>query len=467
MRRKLSLTARLTIFFSMISALVLLGLVKVITLTIENYFLLQDDRILKGKSELVRESIRNKAIDGKTLKTEQLLDAGLVGHQNLSVVIVSQTGRVIYTTEHSIIPSFDLISRVQNNPSKIVSWRDDGREYRILAEEVLISLDSGPPAPSMVLIALDNGQHQAFMLRFQQQVMTYTVVAVLISGLLGWIATRKGLTPLLSMKNRARRVTAEQLNHRMEVESVPVEIAGLADVINTMLERLEQAFSRLSQYSSDIAHELRTPISNLMTQSQVALTRPRGEEDYRAILYSNIEEYERLSRMISDMLFLAKAEHMQCLPSRSELLLENEITDLIEFYEALAEEQKIKVSLSGKGKISGDQLMIRRAISNLLSNAIRHTPKHEAIHISLSQRNDKVMLDIRNSGETISVQDLPYLFDRFYRSKNPSKNNGSEDGFGLGLAITKAIIEGHNGRITVRSDSQETCFHIEFKVASN
>jgi len=217
-----------------------------------------------------------------------------------------------------------------------------------------------------------------------------------------------------------------------------------------MLARLEDSFRRLSDFSSDLAHELRTPVSNLMTQTQVALARARTADEYREILYSNLEEYERLSQMTSDMLFLAKADN-GLIATRTEIVdLASEVERLFAFYEALAEERDVRLVLAGEGRARADRDMLRRAISNLLSNAIRHTPQHGEIRVTIGEgRAGQTELSVENPGPPIAPEHLPRLFDRFYRV-DASRRKESE-GAGLGLAIAKSIIEAHGGSISASS----------------
>ncbi|PPC97759.1 MAG: two-component sensor histidine kinase, partial [Methylotenera sp.] len=212
-------------------------------------------------------------------------------------------------------------------------------------------------------------------------------------------------------------------------------------------------------FSSDLAHELRTPISNLMTQTQVALSKERSADEYREVLYSNLEEYERLARMIADMLFLAKADNGLIIPSSEVVDLSTEVRELFGFYEAIADEQGVNLVLAGEGTVKGDKLMLRRALSNLLSNAIRHTTYGGSVKVFINQSKSKEMsIAIENFGETIAKEYLPRLFDRFYRV-DPSRQKAS-DGAGLGLAITKSIIEAHQGKIQVLSLNGSTRFEI-------
>jgi two-component system heavy metal sensor histidine kinase CusS len=281
----------------------------------------------------------------------------------------------------------------------------------------------------------------------------------LASGLLGWFAARRGLAPLRSMRELAAAVTAQRLDQRLPVDAVPTELADLASTLNEMLERLEESFRRLSDFSSDLAHELRTPISNLMMQTQVSLSRMRDAASYREILESNAEEFERLARMISDMLFLAKAENGLAIARSEQVDLAREVQGLFEFYEALADEKQIRLQLVGAGHVQGDRLMLRRALNNLLSNALRYTHRNGSVVVTIGQEDAWSVLSVGNTGETIAPQHLSRLFERFYRA-DPSRQQVAGEGTGLGLAITQAIVRAHHGEMAVTSSQGCTRFSV-------
>ena len=242
---------------------------------------------------------------------------------------------------------------------------------------------------------------------------------------------------------------------------MPVEMADLAQELNRMFDRLQDDFQRLTDFSSDLAHELRTPISNLLTQTQVALATKRDAATYRDTLASNAEEFQRLARMVSDMLFLAKTERGVDLPHKEVFSARKEAQALLDFYEAVAEEKAIQLQLHGDGQIDGDRLMFRRALSNLLSNALRYTPNAGAITIGISSTGHATSVAVENTGQDIDPKVLPRLFDRFYRA-DPSRAHPDSDGSGLGLAITRAIAEAHGGSVDAASSRGHTCFTLWF-----
>jgi two-component system heavy metal sensor histidine kinase CusS len=284
-------------------------------------------------------------------------------------------------------------------------------------------------------------------------------LAALAAAALGWAATRAGLRPLRQVTALAAGLEASGLGARLPQTRVPVEIETLVVAFNAMLARLEDSFRRLSEFSADIAHELRTPIGNLMIQTQVALAEARDAEQYREVLYSSLEEYERMGQMVGDMLFLAQADNGQLRPSTARVDLAAEIQTLFDYLDAWSEERGVTLVLEGNAApVPGDRLMLRRALSNLLSNAIRHTPAGQRVRVHLESDTRTTRVAVENPGDPIPPEHLPRLFDRFYRLDPARRRQG--EGAGLGLAIVKSIIDAHRGSIAVTSDGQGTRFSI-------
>ncbi|PKM44747.1 MAG: two-component sensor histidine kinase [Gammaproteobacteria bacterium HGW-Gammaproteobacteria-1] len=452
---RLSLTARLTLLFAAASSVVLLALGWLIGVAIERHFEELDRDVLVGKMMLARQVIGGIATTGDYAQLPAQIDAVFAGHHEIVVQVLDGTGKTLYVTPGVAFPD-NWATRTGNTPeTRLFAWSAGGRAYRGLAETVATAIVGWPP--SRVAIAADVGHHAAFMAAFLRILWLFVAAAALLTGLLGWYAARRGLAPLRGMRDQAAAITAHKLDRRLAAEAVPVELASLAAALNDMLQRLEDAFRRLSDFSSDLAHELRTPINNLMMQTQVALSRARDAAAYREILESNAEEYERLARMISDMLFLAKAEHGLAVVTPERVDLARELRDLFEFYDALAEEKGIRLLLAGAGSVRGDRLMLRRALSNLLSNALRHTSAQGGITVTITTEDAALVVAVENPGETIPAHQLPRLFERFYRG-DPARQHADGEGMGLGLAIVRAIVQAHKGTIAVTSSGGRTCF---------
>ena len=453
-----SITFQLTALFSVSSTAVLLLLGLLIWTSVERHFVDLDVEMLSGKLVLAQRAVEKINTPAQLAELPQRLDDALSGHHGFSVMVVASDGQTLYATDGVAFPPELSRRTTASEPHQPMVWQTkDGRPMRGIAAPAFTGVADLPP--TMVAIGTDISLHEHFKHSFQITLWLFVLLAACMSGILGWVAARRGLAPFIAIKSKAADITAHELHARLPIDAVPVELRDLVETLNDMLARLEDSFKKLSDFSSDIAHELRTPVSNLLTQTQVMLSRERTPDEYRDVLASNIEEFERLSRMVSDMLFLAKSDNRLMIPRPEQLDLQIEVNDLCEFYEALAEEKSIVLTCSGRGHVSGDRLMLRRAISNLLSNALRHTPPGGSIAIDLDDTAESlVKLSVENSGETIPADHLPRLFDRFYRA-DASRHNLAE-GAGLGLAITQSIARAHGGDISVRSSAGRTKFEL-------
>ncbi|TCV90259.1 heavy metal sensor histidine kinase [Sulfurirhabdus autotrophica] len=457
---RISITARLTFFFAVTSAIIMISVGIVLDWAMEKHFKQLDVVEINGKLELIRHAINEKLPPESNNSLSLRLSDALIGHHALSVKVLKPGGIELLNLGEADFPDTLMQDPVETNAvnrDMLRTWHEGDNTFHGVA----VALSSGQPGlPFIVALGTSTEQHQAFINLFQQTLMIAVALGILLSSILAWLVSHKGLEPLRKIARIAEGISAEKLHNRLPVEVVPIELTNLATALNQMLSRLEESFHRLSDFSSDIAHEIRTPVSNLMTVTNVALTKARSAEEYREILYSNLEEYQRLSRMIDDMLFLAKADNGLLIPHNEAVDLASEIQGLFTFYEALAEEKHLALTSEGQGVIQGDRLMLQRALSNLLSNAIRHTPSGGKIRIDLlSEVPGVAVVNIENTGNPIPFKYLPRIFDRFYRV-DPSRQRSS-DGAGLGLAITKSIIEAHDGHITATSDDDKTLFTIQ------
>jgi two-component system, OmpR family, heavy metal sensor histidine kinase CusS len=450
---RISLTQRLTLMFVLAASAVLLGLGFVIASSVEQHFEDLDREVLAGKMELTRQALqRVHTQQGLTEFTHQLAYS-LVGHHGMEVMVIDADEAVIFATGHAHFDPAQVIRQASQAPNQPALWRLDTQTYRSLAARLPTAIvdATGQALPVVVAVATDIAHHQAYMDEFLRTLWWFVAGAALLTGVLGWVVVRRGLAPLRAMRTQAQGVTAQQLSQRLPVSAIPRELAELAQSLNEMLARLEEAFQRLTDFSSDIAHELRTPVSNLLTQTQVTLSRARSAEDYRQILESNAEEFERMARMISDMLLLAKSDHGLALLQRQELSLADEVRALFDYFDAVAEEKNVSLRLLGDGMVSADRLMLRRALGNLLSNALRHADVASTVTVRVQTMEDGVQISVANQGDAIAPEHLTRVFDRFFRV-DPARQRSSE-GTGLGLAITQSVVAAHGG--TIRADSAD------------
>jgi two-component system heavy metal sensor histidine kinase CusS len=270
---------------------------------------------------------------------------------------------------------------------------------------------------------------------------------VIASALIAIIVTRRGLRPLGQMRRALERVQPAHLNERIGPERWPSELRPLAASFDDMLGRLEDSFTRLSQFSADLAHELRTPVGNMLGEAQVALTRERRPQEYRTVIESTAAECERLSAIIDNLLFLARAESAEQQVNRSTFAGHYALEKIASFYEVSAEDCHITIRCDGEAEIFADPLLFNRAIGNLLENALRFTPEGGEIQVSLRPVENGSEIVVRDSGSGIAPEHLPRVFDRFYRG-DPSRSSA---GTGLGLALVKSIVDLHHGSVSIES----------------
>lgn len=450
-----SVTLRLTLLFAAVSSFVLLLLGLIVGHLVDRHFEELDGELLTGKLELIRNALAEVKTDDDLKALPRRLERALVGHHGLSVWVRAGDAQILYATANADLPPWAAQLPVVAQAVRVTGR--DGTALRVLSGTAPLGMAGMPPV--MVDLATDLRHHESFMHSFRNALWMVIASAAFASGLLGWVAARRGLAPLRDISRNAARITARRLNRRLPVESIPVELAEVARTLNEMLARLEESFRRLSDFSSDLAHELRTPVSNLLTQTQVTLSRARSADEYRDVLASNAEEFERLSRTIADMLFLAKAENDLIVPNLEKVDLRVEADSLLEYYEALADENGIRLSVDGQATVMGDRLMLRRAMGNLLSNAFRHASEGGLVNVQVGCSVDGMAtVAVGNTGETVPPEHLSRLFDRFYRADSSRRHDG--DGAGLGLAITRSIMRAHGGDASVQSSDGTTVFEL-------
>jgi two-component system heavy metal sensor histidine kinase CusS len=460
MRRPTSLTLRLTLLFSAVAAVVFLAFGWIIERSLEEHFRLEDIKELKVISQAVERSLSRLQSSHDFKRVKQRFDDILVGHHGPLLHISDVTGKRIYSSLGPDLSLIPLPSTERLLQGEILQWLDTQHHYRVLVQQI----NTGSDGSYTIVIAVAIDFHLRFLKNFRYTLWLMVLCGIILMGVMGWIAVRQGHRPLHRMVEQIRHISANDLNTRLSADTVPAELTELAESFNELLQRMEEAFDRLSNFSDDIAHELRTPVTNLMTQTQVALSQARSVEAYQEILYSNIEEYERMAQMIGDMLFLAKADNSLSPPITEDVDLKSEVRNLFDYYEAWAEERHVSLTQEGEAHVQGDRLMLRRALSNLLSNAIRHTPADHHVNVKLGSGENSVSIEVENPGTPLPAEHHSRVFDRFYRI-DPSRQRSGE-GAGLGLAIVKSIVEAHAGKIVATSNKQGTQFRISLPVSN-
>ncbi|HGM7559355.1 heavy metal sensor histidine kinase [Pseudomonas nitroreducens] len=452
--KRLSLTARMSLMF-------MLAVVSVLTVAgvsfsefSRRHFWMQDQQTITEKLDSIQRILMsaNANLESSHIRLE--LNALLGAHHELESIITTTDGNVLFS--NSTITN--LPKQFSQERAGMWEWGDHGRLYRGMTARV--GRQSGPSSATAVLI-LDVTSHSHFFVTLERWFWIGLAISAIASGALGVVVVRSGLRPIRQVTAVATSMSAKSLKERIPLDPVPSELQELVSSFNEMLARLDDSFVRLSNFSADIAHELRTPITTLLTHTEVILGKKRSIDDYEENLYSNLDNLHHMSRMIDDMLFLAKSDNGLITPGSAKINLEEIVQRLFEYYSLLAEERGIELRLSGSSCIQGDSLMLHRAVSNLLSNAVRYTPAGATIDVLIESSANTVRLSVINPGETIPAEHLKKLFDRFYRA-DPARREGESHNAGLGLAISHSIVEAHHGRIWCTSSDGVTAFHLEF-----
>ncbi len=377
----------------------------------------------------------------------------------------SYYARVILPDERVVMETPGMTNLFQNRPfptaskdtflPSAVNFYVNPKDKQIyLLMEQWIQLDNVQKQTLLLQIALNISRDQVLLLRYGHDLLVVSFLALFFSLLLNYGVAKHGLAPLRSMARQVEKITASRLSTRMNAARLPKELTLLAHSFNKMLKRMEKSFDELSAFSSNLAHEIRTPINNLIGETDWMLRSSRSEKEYQELLASNMEELARLASIVERLLFLARAENSRLMTTMTDLDLSFELPALIEFHQAVAEDRKIQLSCSGEGKIHADQTLFRRAINNVISNALKYTGEGGNVRLFAELYEEKwIRITVKDSGEGIPEADLSRIFDRFYRvDRMRSKHSG---GTGLGLAIVKSIVELHGGSVGVKSQVDE------------
>jgi len=444
-----SITLRLSLAFALLATLVFAALGAYLSRSADAHMAELDAHELLGKLALARHVGSNEPTPAAI--AARLGDA-LIGEHGVLVAVDGENGAIFKWPESPLAGQLAAAAgTVGETPVRLTLA---GRDYRVVAG----NLQTGWGETARVVVGRDIRHHTDFLDQLQRDFWLALLAAALLTVVIGILIARHGMHPVRAIAQTAGQISAGQLAARIPEADVPPELAELVTAFNAMLGRLEESFQRLSDFSADLAHELRTPIHTLRMQTEVSLAKPRSDDEYRDLLASNLEEYERLSRMIADMLFLAKAEHGLIVPQREAIPLLDLGRQLFDYYGILADSQQLV--LEGEElSVHGDRLMLQRAIGNLLLNAIQHTPAEGRVALSVREHDGAAVITVSNTGPAIPEAALRTIFERFIRA------DPSGEGSGLGLAIAKSIVIAHGGRIAARSSGQLTEFSVTLPLA--
>lgn len=451
-----SIAARLVLLFMVGSGVIMAGVGYTLYHALRNQLEAKELAEVTGKTEVIEHLFRELETPAAFVANLQRFRDVSVGHPHLSIGIRSKDAWLVRPADERVARAAEQAARAPIAPYAEVTIGDRIWWLRSIAH----SWRGAESLDAVAVLAIDTTETRNLLREHAAVAALVAVIGTLLSGLLGWFVAHRGLAPIAQVGVRAGQVTAQRLGARLDLKDAPKEVHGLGESINRMLERLEESFRTLEQFSADIAHELRTPLNNLLLQTQVTLSRSRTEAEYQDALHSNLVELERLQRMVADMLFLARADRGMLDLALEDVELAEEARSVTEYFEAAAFESAQSIRIAGGATVRGDKLMIRRALTNLLSNAIRYSPPGSAIEVHAGRGDAGAFVQVSNPGVAMSQQELRRLFARFARRDD---SRGREvEGVGLGLSIVDSIMKLHRGQVEAESQAQHIVFRLRF-----
>jgi two-component system heavy metal sensor histidine kinase CusS len=452
-----------TLAFRLTAGYALAGLCLVFLATASLYLVLRTelekstDLFLADKLHVVRTLLRERPEDWDALREEIELESAARRYEQFYIRLLDERATPLLTTpgmsEQLDLPL--LASQMQSRPDHPFSATGKhGQPFWVTSA----SAEVGSPSKrtDTVEIAIDISQQEALLAYYRRWFLATLLGSFAIFPLLGYQVARHGIRPLEEIATTAEHISSTNLHERILPEGYPSELASLADTFNKMLERLEESFERISRFSADIAHDLRTPVNNIRGEAEVALVRARTVDEYRDVLGSCLEEAVRLSDLISDLLFLARAENPLTHLHRERVNVTELLNGVRDYYEASAEDGGISLTTAAGAEpviAELDRALVQRAVGNLVSNAVAHTPSGGSIVLATTVGSaaeaSTVRIEVADTGEGIPPVALPKVFDRFYRV-DTSRSQAS-GGTGLGLAIVQSVMLLHGGNVEIAS----------------
>ena len=446
--KRLSIGVRLTLWYLAIFALaqVVFGAGMWFILRHHLYDLVDDT--LENQVEDLKSFLGAQKKDASIAKLqEEVKETYTIEHSGDFLEVRVETGELIFRS--SFLHSHPVALAVPDGVGQIVlkNRRFDRKPFRFVAEKLnvkgrIFSVEMGVPTDDVVETLT---QFRFYLLMFAQ-------LLLLVAAGGGYWLSRRALSPVDALVRSAREISGANLDSRLQKLDTGDELQRLSDTLNEMLARIETAFLRVTQFTADASHELRTPISLIRTEAELALRRSRGEAEYKESLRHVLLEAERTTALIEQLLSLARADsgretlHMQSVDLSGTL---RSVTDI---WRQMATIRNLQFSVSLDAEdvfVLGDETVLRRLADILLDNAFKYTPSPGSVHLSLKQNRGNAVIEVRDSGAGIAAEEQSKIFERFYRVDKARTH--AQGGAGLGLSIAQWIVTQHRGSITVDS----------------
>ena len=451
--RHLSLTTRLSISFSIICCTVFFAIGLLSYHNMQHLLAKQRDQNLTARVERIEIFLQDQESFQILVQHPRLYENMLGKEDNLLILKNQQLALIEINPLKVHIP--DMAE------SKTITFLDNQSEFATtrLAYKTVVFNDQH----YQLIAGTQLDEAQSTLDQYLWKLILYSLLGIVMASLLGrWV----GLYLLKSLNNlieQTHKIQGTQPHQRIEVKSTTVEVDKLSSAMNAMLEKIQINYDQLARFSEDIAHELRTPLNNLMGQTQIMLMQSRSQQELEQLLYSHLEEYERLSKMIDNMLFIARSEHSDYIIEKENIDLSNLILELVHYFEFLAEDRLMRFVLElEKGiQIYANADLLKRALSNLIINAIDYGFEDQDIVISTKSTENHIDIEVLTKNVFIDKQHLKHLFERFYQIES-SRHAKAKTG-GLGLSIVKSIMMLHNGEASAYNAQEGIVFSLKIK----
>lgn len=457
--RRPSLIWRAAAAFALVCAAVLSVAGLFLYRSLEAELAYRDDLALMGRLEQVRALVQDSA-DLNALQQRPRLYQNMLGNQESLLLVGRATAAdLISINPHDDkVPQLDEVAAAETpTRNRVVLWQSAGSPPVLL----LAGQARGRNGEALhITVGKRLGEREAMLASYRLRIYIAVLVGALSAFLLGLLLLRNALKPLRQIALSVSGISPGTLDYRLALDNVPQELYEPVQSLNGLLARLDESFARLSQFSADLAHEMRTPLHTLLSSNGLALSKARSAAEYQEVIASNVEEFERLNRMVANVLFLARADHGACPLTLQPVDLRALGEELCDYFEALAQDRGLALHNGLQGTLVADAVLLQRAIANLLANAVKHATPHTQVELSSTEQAGAWVISVRNLGADVSPEHLPRVFERFYRADDTRTDPGNSGG--LGLAIVKSIMALHGGQVAVSSNAGVTVFSLRF-----
>ncbi|MCU1727903.1 heavy metal sensor histidine kinase [Pseudomonas sp. 7P_10.2_Bac1] len=460
---RLSLTLRLAVLLACFGFGAMASLGAALYFGLKAQLAMRDDAALVTRVDQIRTLLQDG--DARELIHDKpRLFENMLGNAESLLLIKPENGPPLITVNpgHRSLPAIDTLDMVAPDASLALANVQhvegaDGTPFIYVG--AWVRGISGQPALQVISGRLLTERTRTLN-EYRNTILMFSALAAGLIALLSFLLARRSMAPLYRLAERTASISVGTLSLRIDPQGAPREIKAVIMPFNAMLERLERGFTQLKQVSADMAHDLRTPIGNMLGQIEVGLGKPRDIDYYQRLVGSNYEELQRLSKMIDNMLFLARTEHPGEAIERVDFNAAEELARIGNYFEDLTEERGVRLVWSGDGNVYADVTLFRRALANLVANAVRHAQPGSDIQMQVRHEGEQSIVEVRNQGETIEPAQMERLFDRFYRVDTARHHSAERSG--LGLSIVASIMKMHGGHCTVSSEHGVTVFSLVF-----